>query len=57
MKAIGIVAAVVVALAAIWWAVEMVLLRASRYRLTHGDGRERSFRGPERPRASVPDAG
>jgi hypothetical protein len=24
--------------------VEAILLKASRYRLTHGDGRERSFR-------------
>jgi hypothetical protein len=44
MKPVAIVAAVVVGLLAVWWAVEMSLLKASRYRLAHGDGREHSFR-------------
>ena len=37
---VGVVAGVI----ATWWGVEMVLLKASRYRLAHGDGREHSFR-------------
>jgi hypothetical protein len=37
--------------AALMVALEVVLLRLSRYRLTHGDGRERAFRGrrPQEP--------
>lgn len=41
LKWIVVVAAAVVALFAL---IEAVLLKASRYRLMHGDGRERSFR-------------
>jgi hypothetical protein len=41
-------------------ALEVVLLRVSRYRLTHGDGRERAFRGGRRqdppPAASDPSS-
>ena len=44
MKAIGIVVAAIGIVVAAWWAVEMALLKASRYRLAHGDGREHSFR-------------
>jgi hypothetical protein len=44
VKAIGIVAGVLGILVAAWWGVEMALLKASRYRLAHGDGREHSFR-------------
>lgn len=44
MKPIVIVGGVVVAVVAAWWALEMGLLKASRYRLAHGDGREHSFR-------------
>ena len=47
MKPVAIVAAVVVGLLAVWWAVEMSLLKASRYRLAHGVGREHSFRRRE----------
>lgn len=44
MKPIVIVGGVIAALVAAWWLVEMSLLKASRYRLAHGDGREHSFR-------------
>jgi hypothetical protein len=44
MRPIVIVGGVIVAVVAAWWAVEMSLLKASRYRLAHGDGREHSFR-------------
>ncbi len=39
-----LVLALIVAVALAWWALEMLLLAASRYRLRHGDGREHSFR-------------
>jgi hypothetical protein len=48
MKPFLIVAGVAAAIAAVWWAIEMGLLRASRYRLAHGDGREHSFRRKDR---------
>jgi hypothetical protein len=44
MKPIVIVGGVIAAVVAAWWALEMGLLKASRYRLAHGDGREHSFR-------------
>ncbi len=44
MNPILLVLAVLAVLAAAWWALEMALLKASRYRLAHGDGREHSFR-------------
>jgi len=37
-----------VVVVAAWWALEMGLLKASRYRLAHGDGREHSFRRKDR---------
>lgn len=46
MKTIAFVAGVLTVLAAAWWGLEMLLVAASRYRLRHGDGRERSFRRP-----------
>jgi hypothetical protein len=52
MKPFLIVAGVVAAIAAVWWAVEMSLLKASRYRLAHGDGREHSFRRKDRDAAT-----
>ncbi len=48
MKPIVILGGVIVAVAAAWWALEMSLLKASRYRLAHGDGREHSFRRKDR---------
>ena len=48
MKVVGIVIAVIGALVAVWWGIEMGLLKASRYRLAHGDGREHSFRRRDR---------
>jgi hypothetical protein len=48
MKPIVILGGVIAAVVAAWWAVEMGLLKASRYRLTHGDGREHSFRRKDR---------
>lgn len=48
MKPFVIVAVIVAALAVVWWVVEMSLLKASRYRLAHGDGREHSFRRKDR---------
>jgi hypothetical protein len=47
LAAIALVALIAVAL-------EIVLLRISRYRLTHGDGRERAFRG-KRPQDPAPN--
>jgi hypothetical protein len=44
VKVLGVVVGVVGIVVAAWWAVEMSLLKASRYRLAHGDGREHSFR-------------
>jgi K+ transporter len=38
------IAVVVAAVVAVFAVIEAVLLKASRYRLMHGDGRERSFR-------------
>jgi len=52
MKPFVIIAAAVAAIAAVWWAVEMGLLKASRYRLAHGDGREHSFRRKDRDAAA-----
>jgi hypothetical protein len=48
MKPFVIIVATVAAMAAVWWAIEMGLLKASRYRLAHGDGREHSFRRKDR---------
>ncbi|MGZ5128743.1 MAG: hypothetical protein ACXWZU_02850 [Actinomycetota bacterium] len=48
MKPIVIVGGLIVAVIAAWWALEMSLLKASRYRLAHGDGREHSFRRKDR---------
>lgn len=47
MKTSVIIVGILAAAAAAWWAVEMGLLKASRYRLAHGDGREHSFRRRE----------
>jgi len=52
MKPLLIVAGVLAAFAAVWWAIEMSLLKASRYRLAHGDGREHSFRRKDRDPAA-----
>jgi K+ transporter len=41
LKWIGVAVAAVVA---VFVLIEALLLKASRYRLMHGDGRERSFR-------------
>lgn len=51
MRPFVIVAGVVAAIVAVWWVVEMGLLKASRYRLAHGDGREHSFRRKDRDSA------
>lgn len=51
MKVIVIIGGALVAVAAAWWALEMGLLKASRYRLAHGDGREHSFRRKDRAEA------
>jgi len=48
VKPIVVVGGVIVAVVAAWWALEMSLLKASRYRLAHGDGREHSFRRKDR---------
>jgi hypothetical protein len=48
VKPIVIVGGVIVAIVAAWWALEMGLLKVSRYRLAHGDGREHSFRRKDR---------
>jgi hypothetical protein len=41
MKAVLVIAGAVVV---VFIAIEAVLLKVSRYRLTHGDGKERAFR-------------
>jgi hypothetical protein len=49
--AVAFVTVVIIAVA-----LEVVLMRVSRYRLTHGDGRERAFRGarPQDPPETPP---
>lgn len=51
MKVIMIIGGAIVAVVAVWWALEMGLLKASRYRLAHGDGREHTFRSKDRAEA------
>ena len=41
MKIVIVIAGIV---AVVFIAIEAVLLKVSRYRLTHGDGKERAFR-------------
>ncbi len=44
LRILAVVAGIAASVAVIWWCVEMALLKASRYRLSHGDGREHTFR-------------
>jgi hypothetical protein len=44
MRTIGWILAVVAAAVGFVVLVDVALVKVSRYRLTHGDGRERSFR-------------
>jgi len=47
VKAILVVVACVAFLVVVASVVEVVLVKASEYRLSHGDGRERTFRRPK----------
>ena len=47
VKALLVVVACVAFIVALVSLIEVVLVKASEYRLSHGDGRERTFRRPK----------